>query len=511
MARKLKSIVRYGNVSADYLQKRQLRRGIGFWLLFGTGVGIVIDGIYAGWNEGLAQGGFWGMCIATALVGAMYLAITFSMAELSAALPHAGGFYAFTRTAFGAVGGFICGLGELLEYILIMGWGHFYLAQTFHNTLGLPSVPLGSFDLVDVAITLVYTAIVTALTIYSTEFALRYNLFIAIVAIVMLLVLVAGVIFTGKFDPQLLFTIQPNPEVKDASNFLPQGGLGLLGAIPYAVWFYLAIEAMPLTAEEAKDPVKDLPKAMITAMVLLLVLSVLILVFNTGIGIEVPGESGEVLRGAAAVAKTGEPHAAGMDYVFGKDNFLADLLGVGTLLAGLTGGPACMYSYGRIFFAMSRAGYLPQWISVTNDRGIPARATILGSALSLVVTALFILAGGEGTAIGLGLVTVSVVSAVVTYILVLASYIKLRVDRPGMPRPYRSPVGILGAFLGLVMATIAFIACFVLETYRIAVYLTAGFIAVASLYFIFIGRHQLVAEAPEEQLFLAEDSTLLSP
>ncbi len=511
MARKLKSIVRYGNVSADYLQKRQLRQGIGFWLLFGTGVGIVIDGIYAGWNEGLKQGGFWGMGIATALVGAMYLVITFSMAELSAALPHAGGFYAFTRTAFGAVGGFICGLGELLEYILIMGWGHFYLAQTFHNTLGLPSFPLGSFDLVDVAIILIYTAIVTALTIYSTEFALRYNLFIAIVAIVMLLVLVAGVIFTGKFDPQLLFTIQPNPEVKDATNFLPQGSLGLLGAIPYAVWFYLAIEAMPLTAEEAKDPVKDLPKAMITAMVLLLILSVLILVFNTGIGIEEITKSGEVVRGAAAVAVTGEPHAAGMDYVFGKDNFLADLLGVGTLLAGLTGGSACMYAYGRIFFAMSRAGYLPQWISVTNDRGIPARATILGSALSLVVTALFILAGGEDTAIGLGLVTVSVVSAVVTYILVLASYIKLKVDRPGMPRPYRSPVGMLGAFLGLVIATIAFIACFVLEAYRIAVYLTAGFIAVASLYFIFIGRHQLVAEAPEEQLFLAEDSTLLSP
>jgi ethanolamine permease len=511
MARKLKSVVRYGNVSADYLQKRQLRRGIGFWLLFGSGVGIVIDGIYAGWNEGLAQGGFWGMCIATALVGGMYLVMTFSMAELSAALPHAGGFYAFTRTAFGAVGGFICGLGELLEYILIMGWGHFYLAQTFHNTLGLPSVPLGSFDLVDVAITLVYTAIVTALTIYSTEFALRYNLFIAIVSIFMLLVLVAGVIFTGKFDPQLLFTIQPSPEIKDASNFLPRGSLGLLGSIPYAVWFYLAIEAMPLTAEEAKDPVKDLPKAMITAMVLLLILSVLILVFNTGIGIEKTTKSGEVVRGAAAIAVTGEPLAAGMDYVFGKDNFLANLLGVGTLLAGLTGGPACMYAYGRIFFAMSRAGYIPQWISVTNDRGIPARATILGSVLSVLVTALFILAGGEKTAIGLGLVTVSVVSALVTYILVLASYIKLRVDRPGMPRPYRSPVGILGAFLGLVIATIAFIACFVLEAYRVAVYLTAGFIAMASLYFILIGRHQLVAEAPEEQLFLAEDSTLLSP
>ncbi|MCA1904881.1 MAG: amino acid permease [Cyanobacteria bacterium KgW148] len=294
--RKLKKIVRYGNVSADYLQRRQLKRGIGFWLLFGSGIGIVIDGIYSGWNEGLAQGGFWGMSIATALIAMMYLSVTFSMAELSAALPHAGGFYAFTRTAFGAVGGFICGLAELLEYILIM-----------------------------------------------------------------------------------------------------------------------------------------------------------------------------------------------------------------------TGYPACIYAYSRVFFAMSRAGYLPQGISVTNDRGIPARAAILGGALALGITVLFVLLGGEDSSIGLGLVTVSVVSALVTYILVLASYVKLQVDRPGMPRPYRSPVGILGAFIGLVIATIAFIACFTIEEYRIAVYVTVGLLALASVYFFFVSRNQLVAEAPEEQLALADDTTVISP
>lgn len=509
--RKLKKIVRYGNVSADYLQRRQLKRGIGFWLLFGSGIGIVIDGIYSGWNEGLAQGGFWGMSIATALIAMMYLSVTFSMAELSAALPHAGGFYAFTRTAFGAVGGFICGLAELLEYILIMGWGVFYLGQTIHNVLGLPQVPLGAFDLVDVAIWTVSIVIFTAINIYSTELGLRINLWIALVAIAMLLILTGGIIVNGHFDPQLLFTIAPNSAVKDASNFLPQGSLGLLRALPYAVWFYLAIEAMPLTAEEAKDPEKDLPRAMILAMGLLIVLSVLILVFNTGIAIEVTTEEGEVLRGAAAIATSGEPYADGMKYVFGTDTLLARIFSIGTIIASLTGYPACIYAYSRIFFAMSRAGYLPQFISVTNDRGIPARAAILGGALALAITVLFVLLGGEDSSIGLGLVTVSVVSALVTYILVLASYVKLQVDRPGMPRPYSSPVGILGAFIGLVIATIAFIACFAIEEYRIAVYVTVGLLALASVYFFFVSRKQLVAEAPEEQLALADDTTVISP
>lgn len=507
MARKLKKIVRYGSVSSDYLQRRQLKRGIGFWLLFGSGIGIVIDGIYAGWNEGLAQGGFWGMCIATALIAAMYMAMTFSMAELSAALPHAGGFYAFTRTAFGAVGGFICGLAELLEYILIMGWGVFYLGQTIHSTLGLPTLPFLGLDLIDVGIWAISIAAFTAVNVYSTELGLRINLWIALVAIAMLLILTGGVIFSGNFDPQMLFTIVPNSEVRDASNLLPQGSLGLLGALPYAIWFYLAIEAMPLTAEEAKDPEKDLPRAMIASMIVLVILSVLILVFNTGIPIETTTEDGEVLRGAAAIALSGEPYAEGMNYIFGTGNVLASILGVGTIIASLTGYPACIYAYSRIFFAMSRAGYLPKFISVTNDRGIPARAAILGGFLSLGVTILFVLAGGEDTAAGLGLVTVSVVSAVVSYILVLASYIKLQVDRPGIPRPYRSPVGILGAFVGLVIATIAFISCFVIEEYRFAVFGTVGLLSIASLYFFFVSRKQLVAEAPEEQLVLEDDDT----
>ncbi len=509
--RKLKKIVRYGNVSPDYLQRRQLKRGIGFWLLFGSGIGIVIDGIYAGWNEGLAQGGFWGMSIATTFIAGMYLAVTFSMAELSAALPHAGGFYAFSRTAFGAVGGFICGLAELLEYIFIMGWGLVYLGPKFHELTGLPGISVGPIDLVDLALCVISLIIFTAINIYSTELGLKINLWIALVAIAMLVILCGGIIFTGSFDPQLLFTIVPDSQIKDASNFLPKGSLGILRALPYAVWFYLAIEAMPLTAEEAKDAQRDLPKAMISAMVVLIILSALILVLNTGIAIETTTEEGEVLRGAAAVALAGEPYTEGMKYVFGTDTLLARIFGVGSTIAELTGYNACIYAYSRVFFAMSRAGYLPKWISVTNDRGIPARAAILGGALALVVMILFVSVGGESSFIALGLVTVSVVSAVVTYILVLASYIKLQIDRPGMPRPYRSPVGIWGAFVGLIIATIAFISCFVIEQYRIAVYSTVGLLSLASIYFFFVSRKQLVAEAPEEQLALVEDTTVIAP
>ena len=82
------------------------------------GVGAVISGDFFGWNFGLATGGFGGMLLAVLVMTAMYLGLCFSIAEMSPALPHAGGAYSFARTAMGPWGGYITGLAENMEYIL---------------------------------------------------------------------------------------------------------------------------------------------------------------------------------------------------------------------------------------------------------------------------------------------------------------------------------------------------------------------------------------------------------
>jgi ethanolamine permease len=109
------------------------------------GVGAVISGDFFGWNFGLAAGGFWGLTIATFLMAIMYLCMVYSIAELSTALPHAGGFYSFTRNAFGPWGGFIVGVTDLIEYVItpaviVVGIGGYL------NAL-IPSVPLWKLPL----------------------------------------------------------------------------------------------------------------------------------------------------------------------------------------------------------------------------------------------------------------------------------------------------------------------------------------------------------------------------
>ena len=79
--------VSYTKVDQSYFEKRGLRRYAGVWSLWALGVGAVISGHFSGWNLGLTNG--WGsMLVATIIIAVMYLGLTFSLAEMSPALPH---------------------------------------------------------------------------------------------------------------------------------------------------------------------------------------------------------------------------------------------------------------------------------------------------------------------------------------------------------------------------------------------------------------------------------------
>ncbi len=93
--------VTYEKVDDAYFAARGLRRHAGVWSLWALGVGAVISGHFSGWNFGLGAGGWGGMLVATVIIAVMYLGLTYSLAEMSPAMPHTGGAYSFARTAFG--------------------------------------------------------------------------------------------------------------------------------------------------------------------------------------------------------------------------------------------------------------------------------------------------------------------------------------------------------------------------------------------------------------------------
>ncbi|BAZ69289.1 MAG: ethanolamine permease [Pelatocladus maniniholoensis HA4357-MV3] len=469
---KSKSIFNYENVDDKYLQQRQLRRSANWLLLWALGVGSVISGDFSGWNFGLGAGGFGGLAIATYLMAVMYICMVYSIAELSAALPHAGGFFSFTRKAFGRLGGFICGVTIMIEYVLAPAVVVFFIGA-YLNTL-FPYVPVPVWWLL-------FYAIFVCINIRGTGLTLKAGFVITAIAATVLIIFFIAAIFSGQFQRELLLNIPPEP---GNLSLLPKGWIGVFQALPYAMWFYLAIEHLPMAAEETHDTSRDIPKALVWSMITLLLLSLFVLVLNTGVG-----------GGAAKISLSAAPLADGIKAIFGETKVAATLI-----LLALTGLIAsfhtAIYSYGRVLFSLSRAGYIPRWISITSKTHTPALAMILGAVVGLVCTATIQFAGKM---IGAMLLNMTVFGAVISYVMVMSSYIKLKLTYPDLPRPYQSPLGIGGAIVGCVLAIIALFACFSDPGYRPGVWGVAIFLGLMILYFLFYSRKKLVAKAPEEE------------
>lgn len=463
-----KNHVDYQQVGKEYHEQRQLKKGAAGWvLLAGLGVAYVISGDFAGWNFGLAEGGWGGLLIATVLMATMYTCMVFGLAELASAIPVAGAGYGFARRALGPLGGFATGTAILIEYAIAPAaiatfiGGYIEALGLFGLTSSWP-VYLGCY------------LIFVGIHLYGVGEALRLTLGITAIAVVALVVFVIAMV--PKFDADKLFDIVPN-NAAGASEFIPFGYAGVLAALVYGIWFFLAVEGVPLAAEEARDPRKDMPRGIITAMSILLVFAALMLVFTAG------------GAGSAAIAESDNPLPLALRTAFGGDIWVADFVNyVG--LAGLVASFfSIVYAYSRQLFALSRAGYLPRFLSVTGKRKTPYLALTVPGLIGFLLAAI--------TQDGALLINIAVFGATVSYVLMMLAHIMLRVREPGLERPYRTPGGMVTTGIALALAITAVVATFFVDMFAAAV--TAGIFVVALAYFWFYSRHHLVASAPEEE------------
>jgi ethanolamine permease len=331
---------------------------------------------------------------------------------------------------------------------------------------------------------LLFYAVFVAINVRGVELTLKVGLAVTVIAIAVLLVFYVSALVSGAFRWELLFNVEP--EEGQSVYWLPKGWFGVFACLPYAIWFYLAIEQLPLAAEETHDVARDMPKALILGIVTLLALSLLTLVLNSGVD-----------GGAAEIGVSGAPLAKGFEAVFGigAASRLLTLVALAGLIASFH---TIIYAYGRVLFALSRAGYIPRSISLTCGWHTPHVALILGAVVGLGCTVVLDYTDATSAA-GAALLNMAVFGAVISYTMVMTSYIILKVTRPEMPRPYTSPLGIPGAAAGAVLSLLALAACFASKDMRPGVMGVAVFLIVAIGYFLIYSRHRLVAQAPEEE------------
>lgn len=461
--------------SADYLQKRQLKSGSAGWLLLaGLGVSYVVSGDFSGWNFGLAHGGFGGLLIAVVMIAAMYFCMVLGLAELSSALPAAGGGYTFARRALGPWGGFATGTAILIEYSIAPAAIATFIGG-YVESLGLFGIHKGWW--------IYLAAFIIFIGIHLAGVGEALRLMFVITAIALLGLVIFAVSAIGSFDVANLTDIAPDAAAAGASSFLPHGYLGIWAAIPFAIWFFLAVEGVPLAAEETANPERNVPRGIIAAMTVLILTCVTVLFLTTGAG------------GAEAMSTVDDP----LVQALGGTGFAAKAVNYIGLFGLIASFFSIIYAYSRQTFALSRAGYLPTGLSVTNKRKAPTLALIVPGVVAFLLSLT-----GHGDLI----LNMAVFGAALSYVLMMVSHIVLRVREPNMPRPYRTPGGIATTGFALVIAVVALIATFVVSP--VAAGLCLAVFCAFMLYFALYSRHRLVANSPDEEFaMLAEAESAL--
>ena len=471
--RRSKQGVEYEDVGTEYMEQRQLQQGAAGWvLLAGLGVAYVISGDFAGWNFGLAQGGWGGLLIATLLMGTMYATMIFALAELSSTIPTAGGGYGFARRAMGPWGGFLTGTAILIEYAIAPAAIAVFIGGYVESLIGI-----GGW-----IVYLLFYAVFIGIHLYGVGEALKLMFVITAVAVVALVAFVVGMI--PLFDPANLFDIEPTNAV-GASAFLPFGLVGIWATLPYGIWFFLAIEGVPLAAEETRDPQRDMPRGLIVGMLTLLVFAALILVFGPGGG------------GSAVMQDSDNPlvDALQAPAAYGGGNALSSFVNVVGLAGLVASFFSIIFAYSRQMFALSRAGYLPKVLSLTGRRRTPWVALIVPGVIGFLMA----LTGDGAT-----LINIAVFGATVSYALMMLSHIVLRRREPDLERPYRTPGGVATSGVALVLALAAIVATFIVDIR--AALIMVGVYALFLAYFGLYSRHHLVAQAPEEEFATIEEA-----
>ncbi len=469
-------------------KRRSLKRSAGVWGLWGLAVAAVISGDFSGWNFGIDFAGFGGMLIAFAILVVMYYGMIFSIGEMAAAQPHTGGAYSFARSAMGPWGGLVTGLAETIEYVATTGVIVFFSAQ-YAN--GITSELLG-FDLSAnmwiwwVVLYVVFIALNSA----GANISFKFAIVVSIISIAILLVFSAMAAFSGLFSWDSLWNIAPDA---GQTAFLPHGALPILFALPFAMWFFLGIEELPLAAEESMDPTRDIPKAGLWARGTLIVTGLLVLFLNTGVlGAQATGVSLEpLLDGFRAMVGDG---AAAVLALFALVGLLASLQGI-------------MFAYGRNMYSLSRAGYYPKFFSLTGKRQTPWVALTVGAVIGFIALVVLDLlskadAAGAGAVAGAIILNIAVWGAVLAYLLQMVSFVILRKKYPNAKRPYVSPWGIPGAVVAAVISALIFLGFLLNAAFQPAIIAIVIVYVLILLGFAIWGRHRLVL-SPEEEYALS--------
>lgn len=396
--------------------KTTLKKALGATHLWAIAVGLVISGMYFGWSYGWGVGGTMGLLIATIIVTVLYFTFVFSFTELTTSIPNAGGPFAYAYKAMGPLGGFIAGLATLAEFLLAAPAIAFALGAYLHFL----------YPFFDVNYTAIGCYVLfTIINLFGIKESAIFTLIVTLIAIAGLL------IYMGAVAPHF-------SRENFLQNNLPFGWKGIFAALPFAIWFYLAIEGVAMVAEEVKDPRRTIPKGYIYGIVTLIFLTLGVMILTGGV------------TDWQKLSAIDFPLPKSVELVFGPENSFTKLFaGIG-LFGLIASFHSIIIGYSRQIFALGRSGYLPAVLSKVHTRSkTPHWALLAGGIIGVIAVS-------SGTTNEL--IILSALGAIVMYIISMICLFILRKKEPEMERPFKAPFYPIFPFIALLLSVICLIA-----------------------------------------------------
>jgi ethanolamine permease len=402
----------------------QLRGGtLGWTHVASLGVAIAISGSFSGWNYGLAVGGLGGMFVAALAMAMLFFFLTQCVAELAAALPGEGGFDGYARFALGPMAGYACGMATSIA--LALGAG---LALTFIDAYASTSFGIGGW-----ALKVGVMAAVVALQWRGAKDAASATMLTGCVA---LLTLVGFCVYVAPdFDMGNWLA----KGTGQAGTLLPAGLAGAVQCVPFALFLFLGVEQAAHAASEMKDMTRSLPKALLASIGIVATVGIAVLLLATGAG------------GVERLAPSNDPLLEVVQSHPGRAGaaLMTGFMGAGVLFSLVATFFSLTYAASRQFHHLARAGDLPRWLVRTNARQAPTTSLGLVVAVGLVAAAL---PPDSVMVVFIFLISLS-------HLLLIGSFIRLRMRRHELTRPYRAIGGQAMAWLAGAMSCVVVASC----------------------------------------------------
>ncbi len=410
----------------------KLRRDLTWWDLTVFGVSVVIGaGIFTVTASTAANvtGPAISLSFIMAAIGCGLAAMCY--AEFASTIPVAGSAYTFSYATFGEFAAWILGWDLILEFsvgaaTVAKGWSS-YLSTVFGLSSG--TVHLGSLKIDWGALLIV--SVLTVLLAVGTKLSSRVSLVITTVKVlVVLLVIIVGAFFikAANYTPFV-----PPAEAGSSSrtgldqslfSFIAGGSgsqygwFGVLAGASIVFFAFIGFDVVATTAEETRNPQKDVPRGIIASLVIVTVLYVAVTVVLSG-----------MVKYSDLQAADSHPNLSTAFHLNGVD-WAAKVIAIGALAGLTTVVMVLMLGQIRVIFAMCRDGLLPRELARTGSHGTPIRITLIVGFLVAIAASLTPIEGLE---------EIVNVGTLFAFVLVSAGVIVLRRSRPDLPRSFRTP------------------------------------------------------------------------